>query len=201
MEHIKVSVVEFSDRKFYMMQFVDPVTGRKRTRSTKVERTGRKRERIEAERVAGKFESELREGRFRESSKLTWAEFRERYDVEKLASLSRHSQQAADTTFNHLERLFNPKLLSSVPQVLGRFQAKLRGEGMAETSIATHLRHLRPALNWAFRQKLLCEKAHVDMPAGARGQTLMRGRPITGEELERMLAETPHKCRKTPHWS
>ena len=124
MEHIKVSVVEFGDRKFYMMQWQDPVSGRKKSRSTKVERTGRKRERIEAERVAGKFESQLREGRFRETTKLTWAEFRERYDVEKLASLSRHSQQAADAAFNHIERLINPKLLSSLPQVLGKFQAK-----------------------------------------------------------------------------
>jgi hypothetical protein len=39
-EDIKVSVVEFSDRKFYLMQWRDPFTGKKCTLSTKVERTG-----------------------------------------------------------------------------------------------------------------------------------------------------------------
>ncbi len=46
-DEIKVHVVEFSDRKYYMMQYRDPTTGRKRTRSTKVERTGRKKGRTQ----------------------------------------------------------------------------------------------------------------------------------------------------------
>lgn len=45
-DQIEVGVVEFSDRKFYMFQWANPVTGRKRTRSSKAERSGRKRERV-----------------------------------------------------------------------------------------------------------------------------------------------------------
>jgi len=58
-ERIKVSVVEFGDRRHYMMQWRDAVTGRKKSRSTKVERTGRAKQRKEAERLAAKFEAEL----------------------------------------------------------------------------------------------------------------------------------------------
>ena len=54
MLEISVAVVEFGDRKNYQMQYRDPNTGRKKTKSTGVERTGRKRERTEAERVAAK---------------------------------------------------------------------------------------------------------------------------------------------------
>ncbi len=44
MENIKVKVVEFGDRKHYQMQYVDPITRKKTTRSTGVERTGRKKD-------------------------------------------------------------------------------------------------------------------------------------------------------------
>ena len=56
-EEIRVRVVEFSNRKFYMLQYVDPATGLKKTKSSKIERTGRKRERTDAERVAAKLEA------------------------------------------------------------------------------------------------------------------------------------------------
>ena len=44
-DRIKVSVVEFADRRHYQLQWLDPVTGRKKTQSSGVERTGRKKER------------------------------------------------------------------------------------------------------------------------------------------------------------
>jgi hypothetical protein len=38
MDEIKVTVVEFSDRAHYQMQYRDPMTRRKKTRSTGIER-------------------------------------------------------------------------------------------------------------------------------------------------------------------
>ncbi len=64
MAEIKVKVVEFGDRKHYQMQYVDPVTRKKKTRSTGVVKTSLKKDRTEAERVAAKWEAELREGRY-----------------------------------------------------------------------------------------------------------------------------------------
>jgi integrase len=90
---------------------------------------------------------------------------------------------------NHLERLISPKNLTVLtPTVLSKFQAKMRQEGMRETTIATHLRHLRAALSWAVSMELLPKVPDFHMPKRAKGLTLMRGRPITTEEFERMLA-------------
>lgn len=43
MREIKVKVVEFGDRLHYRMQFVDPLTNRKKTKSTGVLRAGDKK--------------------------------------------------------------------------------------------------------------------------------------------------------------
>ncbi len=75
--------------------------------------------------------------------------------------------------------------------VLSRFQAGLRKTGMHETSIATHLRHLRAALGWAVSMRLLPKVPEIPMPKRAKGRSLMRGRPISTEEFERMLAAVP----------
>jgi hypothetical protein len=72
MDTIKVTVVEFGDRKHYQMQYRDPNTRRKVTRSTEVERTGNKKERTAAERAAAKWEDELREGRYQPPSRISW---------------------------------------------------------------------------------------------------------------------------------
>jgi integrase len=84
----------------------------------------------------------------------------------------------------------NPeKLASLTPSVLSRFQAKLREEGMKDTTIATHLRHLRAALSWAVTVELLSKVPDLHMPRRPRGQTLMRGRPVTPAEFQRMLTK------------
>jgi len=62
---------------------------------------------------------------------------------------------------------------------------------MKETTIATHRRHLQAALSWAVSTGMLPKVPAFHMPKRAKGRTLMRGRPITAEELKRMLAQVP----------
>lgn len=183
---IKVTVSKFADRPYFVMRYTDPVTGKRHSRSTNA--TTRR----EAERVAAKWEAELQEGRYQASSNISWQEFRERYESEKLASLAQSTADSAATAMNHLERLINPKNLTVLTStVLSKFQAKMRLEGMRETTIATHLRHLRAAISWAVSMELVPKVPDFHMPKRARGRTLMRGRPITTEEFERMLAVVP----------
>lgn len=121
--------------------------------------------------------------------KLTGASFRERYEQEKGASLAENSLSAAVSLFNHLERVINPEKLSSITSsILSQFQAKLRKEGMKDTTISTHLRHIRAALSWAVSMGLLPRVPDVHMPRRPRGQALMRGRPITSAEFHQLLA-------------
>ena len=72
----------------------------------------------------------------------------------------------------------------SVPQVASHL-------GMAETTLATHLRHIRAALSWAVSVGMMARVPEIKMPKRAQGKTFMRGRPITGEEFDRMLLAVP----------
>ena len=194
---IHVHVVSIG-RKYLSMYYVDPVTGKTKRRSTKTSN------RKEAERVAARWEHELNTEGTHINTRITWAEFRDRYDVEKLAAMAPKTADAADAVFNHLERIISPQYLRSLTEaVLSRFQAELRREGMKETTIAAHLGHLRAALNWAHQQKLIPRVPHINMPKQAKGRKFMRGRPITTEEFERMLMAMPRirkRCGDAMDW-
>lgn len=194
METIKVHVVEFSDRKFYMMQYVDPLTGRKKTRSAKVERTGRKRERTQAERAAAQWEADLREGRYKEPSKVSWEEFRERYETEVLPSLADSTEEKVCCVFNVVERLLRPtRLRDLTADRLSYYQRRLREMGRRESTIDGHLAHLIAAMNWAVEMGLLTTVPSIKKPKRVKRSgkgDKMKGRPITLEEFERMLDKT-----------
>ena len=62
---------------------------------------------------------------------------------------------------------------------------------MKSTTLSTHLRHLRAALNWAVSMEMLPKVPDFHMPPRAKGQSLMRGRPIGEEEFAKLLAKVP----------
>lgn len=181
---IKVTVTKYADRKNLVMYYRDPTTERIVARST-----GTRKWDV-AQRVAALWEAEVRGGRRVGDTRLTWEAFRERYEDEKLCRLSHKYQKQANTAFNHLEKLIDPKRLRSLTAgTLSRFQKDLRATGIKETSIATYLRPIQAALNWAVKMKLLDESPIIETPKQSNGQRLMRGRPITTEEFERMLGK------------
>lgn len=184
MSELKVKVTKFNDRKYWIAYYDCPLEGRRITRST------RKTTRREAERFAAVWEADLREGRYKPPSKITWADFRARYESEHLASLASKTEASAVTAFNRLEAACRPKRLADVTaDRLSHFQRELREQGLSESSIRSYLAHIKAALKWAKEQELLHEVPKIRMPARAKNGKLMKGRPITGEEFERMLAK------------
>ena len=159
------------------MYYLDPVTEKQITKSTG------KQTRRAAERVAALWEGELRSGRKEGDPRMTWKAFREKYETEKLASLSQRTREATDTAFNHLENLIAPARLAALDEpTISIFQAKLRQRKIQETSIASYLRHLKAALNWAVSIGLMPAMPKIHMPKRSKGQRMMRGRPITAED-------------------
>ena len=73
-DQIRVYVVQFGDRPNYQLQWRDPITQRLRTKTTGVKRTGLRRDRNEAERLAGELERQLEAGNSVVPSKLSWEE-------------------------------------------------------------------------------------------------------------------------------
>lgn len=184
-EQIKVSLVSYPDRKFWMMRYVDPVTRRHVARSTKTVN------RREAEKIAAKWEAELQDGRYRPDDKVSWEAFRERYESDVAAGLAPKTASMISTVFNAIERILRPtKLHDLTADRLSHFQAKLRAGGRAEPTIRCYLAHLSAALRWAASVDLLVAAPKIQRPKRAKAAKVMKGRPITAEEFERMLDKT-----------
>src|SRR5262249_21625391 len=161
-------------------------TGRTKTRSAKTT------DRIVGEREAAKWEAELREGRYQAPLKMTWREFRERYENEVMNGLAKETDHKVHYILNKLERIINPTRLCDVTAGrLSYFQAKLRDKKLSENSIKSYLAHIGAALRWAVRMGLLAKAPAIEMPRRAKGSKMMKGRPITREEFERMLEAVP----------
>ncbi len=189
-EEIKVTVCRYRDRPNLVLRYVDPLSGKQKTKSACTTDEG------EAIKAAGKWEAELRSGRYQAPSRLTWAEFRKRCEAERLSAMPESSRVAYRVALDHLQRIIDPDRLAKVtPQVMSRFQAEARKQGMKGTTLARHLRHIKACLRWAERQGLMAKAPAIEMPKLPKGQSLAKHRPVTAEEFDRMVAVVP-KIRK-----
>ncbi len=107
MDEIKVTVVNYPDRPNLMLRHIDPTTGKQKHRSAK---TTNKRD---AERAAAQWENELLQG-IVDCRKVTWAQFRERYENEVLPSLAAATDQKVQGVFNAVEKYLAPIRLQDV---------------------------------------------------------------------------------------
>ncbi|MCE9555906.1 MAG: tyrosine-type recombinase/integrase [Planctomycetes bacterium] len=198
-QKISVSVIEMG-RKYHQMRWHDLRNGQVKTRSTGILNDGKARSRKEAERVAATFEAEL-QARRADFEETTWDNFRERYETEALRSLAATSEHSYGTVFDMVERIIKPRDLTDLTErAISQFAATLRDTTdlnpkrkqrgpRSEATIKSYLAHLKAALRWAERQKLLDRAPHIDMPKRAKGSKVMKGRPITLEEFERLLTK------------
>jgi integrase len=211
-EEIKVWVMEYAGRPNYHLQWLDPITQKRKTKATKIPRTGLARERKLAEREAHDLENKLAAGEAVIPSKLAWADFRARYEAEVVPGLAKRTAEKIASVLDRFEAEIDPKRLWDVNEKrLSAFVSKLR-EGrpakakvgcdkpqpeervgkLSESTIAGHLAHLKAALNWAKDQKLLPQVPvfpKLKRAKISKGAKVMRGRPITLEEFERMLGQ------------
>jgi integrase len=187
----KVYVYRRKGRKFFEAEFTNPTTGEFHRRSLK---TNLKRE---ADREAGRIEAELREGQWRATKKTSWKEFQDRYEREGMFDLSSTSLQAFRDTANKLRKLVPLRNLQEVTEEkLNRFTTLCLEEGLSKHTIAKHLRHLKAALRWAVAHKLLLECPVFRLPKGTSGGKA-KGRAVTGEEFDRILAAVPKVVEST----
>ena len=80
-DEIRVAVMRYADRENLILVYVDPISGKRKTKSA---RTSNEKD---AWKAAAAWEEELRAGPHCPPSKVTWAAFRKRYEEEYLASL------------------------------------------------------------------------------------------------------------------
>jgi integrase len=186
---IKVWVTRFADREALQLQWVDPVTGRKKTRSA-----GTNCPTI-AEEKRGDLEADLNAGRHQDVSRLSWLAFRERFEAEYVAALRPNTRHGYRDTFRVWELLARPAALRGITEAtisgfaaaLRSYRTKGKGDGLATSTIHLHLEHLHTALAWAARQKLI--PAAPDFPSVKVPRR--RPRPTAPELVERLIDRAP----------
>lgn len=186
-EKITVHVVKYASCKNLMMRYRDSGTGKQVARSSG---TDKKQEALKA---AAKWEAELQEGRYSRDNRMGWDEFRRFWEDAKLPSLKASTAANYASTMNAFGSLCRPQRIADLTtQRVTTFATELRRKGLSESSVARHLRAIKAMARWAHRQELLTALPCFDMPTRG-GAMRMKGRPITTEEFERMLAAVERK--------
>lgn len=164
-------------------QWRDPATGKLCTRST-----GTKKRR-DAERIAGRIEAEINEGRYVQSLKNGWQLVADRYEAEMLAGKSRGTRQKWLSTRCKVETYLSPDKAAAVTsERISELTHRLRLEELSEPTIKSHLSHLQAMLRWAARHGLIPAAPHVEKPTRT---ATSKGRPVTDAEFKRMLSVIP----------
>lgn len=184
---IRVKLIHRQGRRFIEAQWIDPVTGLKKTRSTE---TANRRE---AERVAGRLEDQLNSDGLSDRAKTTWAQLWQRYQDDVCAAQAANTADKTRTAANALERLVAPKFANAITTaVLVRFASQLRDENLSSFTVRGYLSEIGRVLRWGARLGLIPKAPNVEMPRTTGG---MKGRPITGEEFDRLVAKIPDVCQ------
>lgn len=188
---IKVYVIDYG-RKFLVMQWVDPTTGKRCTKSSKCTK------RREAERVAAEHEKKLNAAIPTGDGTLPYDDFVLLYEQSHLVSLAPASQYRSMSVLSILKEIVNPATIGHISTgAIVRFVTRLRasgspkksagkGKGVSEATLRGYLATLRAALSWAKEAGHLAEVPK--MPRIARAaKAKAKGRPLTDAEFVALL--------------
>jgi integrase len=185
-KHVTVWVQRFKDRPHLVLQWINPDTGRRKSKSAKTA------DPKEAKQAAADLEYELRHGRYSETGEIAWEDFRARFDEEYVALRRLGSQERYHRALDRFEELCRPgKLRSITARTLTAYVAELRklpgkkrGSTQSPVTVAYALTVLRIALRWGVRQGYL-----VQLPPFPAVRAPKKSPPvIPAETVERLLA-------------
>jgi integrase len=180
---ITVYVLHQKDRPFLKLEYVEPDTGKRRSKSAKTADPDK------AERARADWEYELNHGIRSEPSKMPWGTFRERYEEEKLSGLRDATRKKAGYVFDAFEQLASPRALGVISErFISRYVVKLREAGRKPATIQGHLAYLKAALCWAADQGFIPKVPKFIMPKVPKKKHI---RKIVAEQFERLLAVAP----------
>src|SRR5262249_48792790 len=140
----------FGDRDYFMLQWHDPVSGKRKSKSAG---TCNPRE---AEQKRAELEYELNHGLYQEPARLSWEAFRQLFEDEYLSGLRPRTRKKHASVFELFEELARPSRLSAIDErMLSAFAGAMRkyehrGKvGLMASSIRCYLDVLHAALSWA----------------------------------------------------
>ena len=179
---IAVWVIRKPGKTNFYLRYKCPITGQifSKSSGTKSENDARKK--------AGEWQAQLKAGIAARTS-TRWEAFRDAYESHKVSGLRPRTQDKALGALNVVQQLMNPDDLRRItPQWMQLLVERLRKSDRAPATVESILRHFKAALNWAHEQSLMLTVPKIPRQNKVRMAKLMKGRPITTEEFERMLA-------------
>jgi integrase len=186
---VHVWVQYFPDRTNLVLQWVNPETGQRKSKSARTV------DRKKAEVARRDLEYELNHGTYQESSKLEWERFRQLFNDEYLAGLRPRTRERYNGVLHVFEQIIHPVKLRGVTErtishfVKGMRERKRRDGkvGLAPWTIKNYLIALKTALAWAVEQKLL-----TGLPKFPKVRVpKLKPQPIPAESFEKLLAKAP----------
>ena len=129
---------------------------------------------------------------------MEWEDFREQYRVLHLATVREGTSIHAESRLDIAERILRPKTLADIadPNALHQLQAKLlageqsrRKKPRSAHTVRGYMNSVLAALNWAYLQGWLPNAPKLRKIKTPK-QKVMKGRPITADEFQKMLDAT-----------
>jgi integrase len=180
-------VQNFGDRPYPVLQWYDPVTGKRKSKSAESCNP------IDVERRRAALEYELNHGLYREASNMPWERFRQLFEDEHVAAKRPETRRNYRGTLDQFEQICRPRTLAGVNErTVSAFAAGLRsrpgrGGGQKASTVKVRLQYLHGCLRWAERQKLIPECPTFPSIKVPR----QRPRPTPVESFERLLEKAP----------
>src|SRR5262245_5132035 len=160
---IVVWVQHFADRPTLMLQWHDPATGKRKSKSAETCNP------VEAEKRRADLEYELNHGLHHEPSRMTWETFRGLFEGEFLPPRREGTRKLYRETLDTFEELCHPRYVGTINErTVSAFDAALfkrktyGDKTMQASTIKVRLQYLRTVLGWAARQKII--PARPDFP-------------------------------------
>lgn len=183
-KRITVWVQRFKDRDSLMLQWNDPHTGKRKSKSAETNLPA------VAEMKRTELEYELNHGLHKEASRMSWETFRELYEAEYVAGLRSSTRSGYEDTLDQFEALCNLTSLRAINErTVSGFATALRNmptrgrDGQKASTIHLRLSLLKTTLRWAVDQGLLpkCPKfPRIDVPEKLP-------QPVPAESFERIF--------------
>jgi integrase len=182
---ITVWCQHFADRPYLMLQWLDPVTGKRKSKSAGTCNP------LDAEKKRADLEYELNHGLYREPAKLPWSAFRELFEAEYLPGVRPGTRKGYRVTLDLFEQIVNPARVASIDErTLTAFVSGLRRRkgltpaGYQSNTIQTKLRFLHGALSWAKGQHFIDHLPRFPFVKVPK----KRPQPVPAEAFERLQA-------------
>ncbi len=191
---IIVWVQRFKDRNPLVLQWTDPESGLRRSKSAGTADVKM------AERRRADLEYELNHGTHQQASGLDWDVFRQMFHREVSAGIRPRAREKHETVLDVFEQIIKPRKLRDITErtisrfVQGMRERKKRGGavGLAAYTVRNYLVVLKTALGWAAEQKMI-----PGMPSFPKIKTpKIKPQAIPSESFEKLLDKAPDQFWK-----